>query len=446
MKLVRDRARARHHHPPLDSPANRNALSAGLVAELGDALAAAARTRPYGPSSSPTPATPSARAPTSSPRHPARPSSPSCGRSSSCPARRRAGHRPCAGRRARPARGLRHRGRRRTSSFAFTEVRIGVAPAVISLPLLPRIDPRAAARYYLTGERFDAAEAARIGLLTERGRRRRRGPRPRPRRAAQGLPAGPGRDEDGCSPPRCWRPSTGTAPTSAQLSAGLFASAEAREGMTAFLERRDPHGCCDPRPKQDRSRATRRRLLEAAVSCLAEHGWAGSTVSVVAERAGVSRGAAQHHFPTREDLFTAAVEYVAEERSTALRALRPAGPAADRRSSTALVDLYTGPLFRAALHLWVAASNEAQLRPPRHRTGGPRRPRDPPHRRRAAGRRRVASRASARPCRGCSTWRAASASRTLLTDDAPRRERVVAAVGARSWTDAGAGVTRAGHA
>ncbi|MFF1694753.1 TetR/AcrR family transcriptional regulator [Streptomyces sp. NPDC058257] len=111
-------------------------------------------------------------------------------------------------------------------------------------------------------------------------------------------------------------------------------------------------------PKQDRSRATRQRLLEAAVACLAESGWAGSTVSVVAERAGVSRGAAQHHFPTREDLFTAAVEYVAEQRSTALRAL----PAQDRASVVAaLVDLYTGTLFRAALHLWVAASNEPQL-------------------------------------------------------------------------------------
>ncbi|WP_086725727.1 TetR/AcrR family transcriptional regulator [Streptomyces carpinensis] len=116
-------------------------------------------------------------------------------------------------------------------------------------------------------------------------------------------------------------------------------------------------------PKQDRSRATRQRLLQAAVACLAEHGWAGSTVSVVAERAGVSRGAAQHHFPTREDLFTAAVEYVAEERSTALRALFPQGAAGDRRAVVlALVDLYTGPLFRAALHLWVAASDEDQLR------------------------------------------------------------------------------------
>ncbi|MGW5735507.1 MULTISPECIES: TetR/AcrR family transcriptional regulator [Streptomyces] len=114
----------------------------------------------------------------------------------------------------------------------------------------------------------------------------------------------------------------------------------------------------DRSPKQDRSRATRQRLLEAAVACLAESGWAGSTVSVVAERAGVSRGAAQHHFPTREDLFTAAVEYVAEQRSTALREL----PAQDRASVVAaLVDLYTGPLFRAALHLWVAASNEPQL-------------------------------------------------------------------------------------
>ncbi|MBQ0988394.1 TetR/AcrR family transcriptional regulator [Streptomyces sp. F63] len=135
-------------------------------------------------------------------------------------------------------------------------------------------------------------------------------------------------------------------------------------------------------PKQDRSRATRQRLLEAAVACLAEHGWSGSTVMVVAERAGVSRGAAQHHFPTREDLFTAAVEHVAEERSAALRAMLsggtdtvpagheagPGGSSAPGGSRTravveAIVALYTGPLFRAALHLWVAASNEEQLKP-----------------------------------------------------------------------------------
>lgn len=129
-------------------------------------------------------------------------------------------------------------------------------------------------------------------------------------------------------------------------------------GAVTAADSADRADRADRSPKQDRSRATRQRLLEAAVACLAESGWAGSTVSVVAERAGVSRGAAQHHFPTREDLFTAAVEYVAEQRSTALKEL----PAQDRASVVAaLVDLYTGPLFRAALHLWVAASNEPQL-------------------------------------------------------------------------------------
>ncbi|MEU3464859.1 TetR/AcrR family transcriptional regulator [Streptomyces sp. NPDC006733] len=120
-------------------------------------------------------------------------------------------------------------------------------------------------------------------------------------------------------------------------------------------------------PKQDRSRATRRRLLEAAVSCLAERGWSGSTVAVVCERAGLTRGAAQHHFPTREDLFTAAVEHVAEEWMNAVRerarALPGDGASRTRAVVDMLVDVYTGPLFRAALHLWVAAADEEQLRP-----------------------------------------------------------------------------------
>ncbi|GAA2342513.1 TetR/AcrR family transcriptional regulator [Streptomyces caniferus] len=120
-------------------------------------------------------------------------------------------------------------------------------------------------------------------------------------------------------------------------------------------------------PQQERSRATRLKLLEAAVSCLAERGWSGSTVSVVAERAGVSRGAAQHHFRTREDLFTAAVEHVAEKRQGAVKAVARNLPPAGSVARTwiiveELVGLYTGPLFRAALHLWVAASDEEPLR------------------------------------------------------------------------------------
>ncbi|MGP3951684.1 enoyl-CoA hydratase family protein [Streptomyces sp. 7N604] len=128
------------------------------------------------------------------------------------------------------------------ASFAFTEARLGLAPAVISLPLLPRLDPRAVGRYYLTGERFDAAEAARIGLITLAaddvkdvdavlepvldGLRRA---------SPQGLA-----ESKRLTTARVLRSFDRDTEALAELSARLFASGEAREGMTAFLERRDP--------------------------------------------------------------------------------------------------------------------------------------------------------------------------------------------------------------
>ncbi len=119
-------------------------------------------------------------------------------------------------------------------------------------------------------------------------------------------------------------------------------------------------------PQQDRSRVTRARLLESAVSCLADLGWSGATVAVVAEHAGVSRGATQHYFPTREDLFIAALEHMAEVRLTEIRseaARLPAGVAASTRDVVGLlVRLYTGPLFRAALPVWAAAAASEVLR------------------------------------------------------------------------------------
>jgi AcrR family transcriptional regulator len=86
---------------------------------------------------------------------------------------------------------------------------------------------------------------------------------------------------------------------------------------------------------------------------------------VIAERAGVSRGAAQHHFPTREDLVVATVEYVGEQQVRHLRARAaelPAGPPRAEAVVAMLLELYTGPAFRAALHLWVAASTDESLR------------------------------------------------------------------------------------
>ncbi|GAP48039.1 enoyl-CoA hydratase family protein [Streptomyces azureus] len=125
------------------------------------------------------------------------------------------------------------------ATFAFTEVRIGVAPAVISLPLLPRTDPRALARYYLTGERFDAAEAARTGLLTTH---------------ADDVDTALAPILDGLrkSAPdaltetkrlltaRVLEAFDRDAAGLTALSARLFSSPQAREGMTALLERRDP--------------------------------------------------------------------------------------------------------------------------------------------------------------------------------------------------------------
>ena len=53
------------------------------------------------------------------------------------------------------------------TQFAFSEVKLGIIPAVISPYALAKIGPSAARRYFLTGERFDAATALRIGLVHE---------------------------------------------------------------------------------------------------------------------------------------------------------------------------------------------------------------------------------------------------------------------------------------
>jgi AcrR family transcriptional regulator len=118
-------------------------------------------------------------------------------------------------------------------------------------------------------------------------------------------------------------------------------------------------------PQQERSRATRQALLDAAIASLGELGWGGATVAVVAERAGVSRGAAQHHFPTREALFTAAIDELMTAWIDDLRMHRdelPDGPDRIRAVVERIVEVYTGPLFRAALELWVAAAADPQLR------------------------------------------------------------------------------------
>jgi enoyl-CoA hydratase len=125
------------------------------------------------------------------------------------------------------------------STFALTEARIGVAPAIISLTLLPKLAPRAAARYYLTGETFTPQRAAEIGLITEATDDLAAAVEAIAADLAKASPQGlaaskalttaavlAGFDRD--------------AARLAEESAGLFVSEEAREGMLAFLEKRRP--------------------------------------------------------------------------------------------------------------------------------------------------------------------------------------------------------------
>jgi AcrR family transcriptional regulator len=117
--------------------------------------------------------------------------------------------------------------------------------------------------------------------------------------------------------------------------------------------------------QQERSRATQTRLLDATVDCLVEHGWAGTTTTVVAARAGVSRGAQLHHYPTKSALVVAAVEHLAERRIEDLRAeaaALPGGPHRLDRLIDTLAASFTGPLFVAELELWVAARTDPELR------------------------------------------------------------------------------------
>ena len=128
------------------------------------------------------------------------------------------------------------------ATFALTEARLGLAPSIISVVLLPKMTARSAGRYFLTGERFDPDTAERIGLVTEVARSGEEliGLR-------EDVVAGIGKaSPQGLAASKALTTASilvdfdEQATALAQQSAALFASAEAREGMTAFLSKKKP--------------------------------------------------------------------------------------------------------------------------------------------------------------------------------------------------------------
>lgn len=119
-----------------------------------------------------------------------------------------------------------------------------------------------------------------------------------------------------------------------------------------------------PRTQEERSAATRGALLDATIDCLIEFGYAGTTTSRVAERAGVTRGAHMHHYGQKAPLVVAALLRLAERRRRELVA-RAERELPDHPDPAAALDIlwstFSGPLFTAALELWMAARTDPEL-------------------------------------------------------------------------------------
>ncbi|HEY8515965.1 MAG TPA: TetR/AcrR family transcriptional regulator [Candidatus Binatia bacterium] len=119
------------------------------------------------------------------------------------------------------------------------------------------------------------------------------------------------------------------------------------------------------RTQEERSATTRARLLDAAVESLVELGYGGTTTTVVAERAGVSRGAQLHHFGTRAQLIGAAVQHVFQGLTDAYReGFAAIPPDADRVEAAVdlLWKMFLQPRHLAALDLYLAARTDPELR------------------------------------------------------------------------------------
>jgi AcrR family transcriptional regulator len=119
------------------------------------------------------------------------------------------------------------------------------------------------------------------------------------------------------------------------------------------------------RTQAERSAGTQARLLDATIQCLIERGWAGTSTTEVVRRAGVSRGAQVHHFPTKEDLVLAAVEHLLQRRVQEFEATFAQLPT-DQRSPAAAMRLLYENCFRDTFEAWLELVVAARTDPALH--------------------------------------------------------------------------------
>lgn len=120
-----------------------------------------------------------------------------------------------------------------------------------------------------------------------------------------------------------------------------------------------------PRTQAQRRDETRRALLDAAVESLVEHGFAGTTTLEVQKKAGVSRGALLHHFPSKAELLVATIAHLAEMRGRDLKqrsSALPTGPARVEAVLELIWECFNGPLFQVGMELRAAARTEPELK------------------------------------------------------------------------------------
>lgn len=122
------------------------------------------------------------------------------------------------------------------------------------------------------------------------------------------------------------------------------------------------------RPTQEqRTDAMRARLLEATLELIREDGWAQTSTQKVCKRAGVSRGAQTHHFPTKDSLLIAAVREIVARRQAELEGLAEASPSSEQTLEAVFEFLwescFDGDLLTCWMDAMVAARTDDALRP-----------------------------------------------------------------------------------